>query len=50
MNLSVDELLFYGGMACAGAAALAELLCLGIYLVKKRRLNAQLEKEYGRRE
>ena len=44
-----DELLFYGGMAVAGCSLLAMILCLCMSQVRKVRLNARLDAEYGER-
>lgn len=44
-----DEMLFYGGMAAAGCAALALILCLCVSQIKKIRLNVRLDAEYGER-
>ncbi len=49
MNWSADELLFYGGILCAAGAVLAEILCLCVFLIKKRRLKRQMDLEYGER-
>lgn len=48
-GLTMDEFLFYGGMLCAAAACIGELICLCMFLIRKRRLKIQLEKEYGER-
>lgn len=44
-----DELLFYGGMAAAGCSLLAMILYLCISQIKKVRLSARLDAEYGER-
>ena len=44
-----DELLFYGGMAAAGCSLLAMILSLCMFQIKKVRLNARLDAEYGER-
>lgn len=49
MEWITDELLFYGGMAAAGCAALALILCLCISQIKKVWLSARLDIEYGER-
>lgn len=47
MDWSINEMLFYGGIICAAAAAVGEFLCLCIFKMKKNRLEIQLDKEYG---
>ena len=47
MEWITDELLFYGGMAIAACSLLALLLCVCIFQIKKVRLNARLDAEYG---
>lgn len=47
MNWPINEMLFYGGIICAAAAAVGEFLCLCIFKMKKNRLETQLDKEYG---
>lgn len=49
MEWMTNELLFYGGMAAAGGSLLALILFLCISQVKKVRLNARLDAEYGPR-
>lgn len=49
MEWITDELLFYGGMAAAGFSMLAMILYLCISQIKKVRLNARLDAEYGER-
>lgn len=45
-----DELLFYGGAVCAAAAFLAEIVCLLLFRIKKLRLDAKMDQEYGPKE
>lgn len=48
MEWLTDEFMFYGGMALAGGTLLAGLLYFCISQIKKTRLNAQLDEEYGK--
>ena len=41
-------MLFYGGMGLAAVSAVALLGLLGLFRMKKKRLDAQLEREYGK--
>ena len=53
MELLIDgltnEILFYGGLAIAGGTLFAAFICLSISHIKKIRLDAQLDAEYGKR-
>ena len=54
MELLIDgltnEILFYGGLAIAGGTLLAAFIYLCIWHIKKVRLDAQLDVEYGKRD
>lgn len=45
-----DQLLFYGGMAVSGCSAALAFLFFCISQIRKIRLNARLDAEYGRQE
>ena len=45
-----DQTLFYGGMALAGGSALAAFLFFCVFQIRRIRLNARLDAEYGRQE
>lgn len=49
MEWLTDEIMFYGGVAVAGGSALAAIIFFCIFKVKKIKLNAQLDREYGKR-
>jgi hypothetical protein len=53
MELLIDgltnEILFYGGLAIAGGTLFAAFIYLSISHIKKIRLDAQLDAEYGKR-
>ncbi len=53
MELLIDgltnEILFYGGLAIAGGTLLVAFIYLSISHIKKIRLDAQLDAEYGKR-
>lgn len=49
MEWITNELLFYGGIAAAGCSLFAMVFCLCIFQIKKVRLNARLDAEYGER-
>lgn len=50
MNWSVDERLFYGGIAVMAGTLLAAGIYVCISQIKKIRLNAQLDDEYGKKD
>lgn len=43
----MDEMLLYGGGAVAGAAVLFAIIFFLVSRLRKAKLNAQLDKEYG---
>ncbi len=43
------ELLFYGGIVIMAAAALGGVVALFVLRLSGKRLNARLEKEYGKK-
>ena len=45
--VGVNELLFYGGAAAAAAALVLGCLAFILFKVRRARLNAQLDREYG---
>ena len=45
----MSELLIYGGIAVAGLSVLVALVFIVVMWVSKRRLNAKLDAEYGKR-
>ncbi len=49
MNLLTDEVLFYGGIIITGCSLLLAIIFLCISKIKKIRLDAQLDEEYGKR-
>lgn len=49
MEWLTNEMIFYGGIATAGVSALAAIIFLFIFKMKKIKLNAQLDQEYGKR-
>lgn len=48
-GLSVNEMLFYGGVALMALAAAASVIALVVFSVSSRRLQKKLEEEYGKR-
>lgn len=50
MGILSDEFLFYGGLIFAGVSALVSILYLSLTRVKKIRLDAKMDAEYGRPE
>lgn len=48
MYLPDSELLFYGGLALMGAAAVLALACILIFTITGRRIRRRLEEEYGK--
>lgn len=49
MNLLTDEALFYGGIIITGCSLLLAIIFLCVSKIKKIRLDAQLDAEYGKR-
>lgn len=45
-----DEWLFYGGLCVAGGSAILGMLFLFAFLIRKIRLDARLDAEYGMQE
>lgn len=45
--MGIDEMLFYGGGAVAGAAVVVGIICFLVSRLRKAKLNARLDKEYG---
>ena len=50
MSWLTDELLFYGGIAVAVGSLVMAILSFCILQIKKIRLNAQMDYEYGKKE
>ncbi len=48
-NLTISGLLFYGGIFTMGAAAILAVAAIIIFRVSGKRLNSQLETEFGER-
>ena len=46
----MSEVLIYGGIAIAGMSVLVALILFVVMWVSKRRLNAKLDAEYGKRQ
>ena len=44
-----NEMLFYGGLAAAGSAAVILVIFLIVFLISGIRLNGKFDDEYGRR-
>lgn len=49
MKFSLDEILFYGGIALSAVSALSGVICFFVRKIHTLKLNMQLEKEYGPR-
>lgn len=49
MRWESDEILFYGGLICAVGIVFVEIICQCIFLIRKHRLEMQMDKEYGER-
>lgn len=49
VNLLTDEALFYGGIIITGCSLLLAIIFLCVSKIKKIRLDAQLDAEYGKR-
>lgn len=47
MRVSIDEMMFYGGIAVAAAALIVGIVCILVFKIKKIRLDAQFDVEYG---
>lgn len=47
MSVSIDEMMFYGGIAVAAAALIVGIVCILVFKIKKIRLDAQFDVEYG---
>lgn len=45
----MDTVLFYGGIALAGASLLAGIICMVILKISYIRLNVCLDEEYGKK-
>ena len=45
----ISDLLFYGGLAAAGCAALLGVLAAAAFRISRVRLQKQLEREYGKK-
>lgn len=45
----MDAVLFYGGIALAGTALLAGILCIVLLKISFIRLNVYLDEEYGKK-
>lgn len=45
-----DEFLFYGGLALAGFAVFAAIVIFSVLQIKKVRLEARFDAEYGAKE
>lgn len=45
--MNLDELLFYGGIGLAAAAAVIGIVCLIYFKIKKIKLESQFDVEYG---
>lgn len=48
MNVLTDEVLFYGGIIIIGCSLLLAIIFLCVSKIKKIRLDAQLDAEYGK--
>lgn len=48
-NMLTNEILFYGGLAITGCTLLAAFIYLCMSHIKKIRLDAQLDAEYGKK-
>ncbi len=49
MDVSLSEVLFYGGVVVMGVAVLAGIAAAIFLHVAQKRLNRRLEKEFGKR-
>ena len=50
MNWLTDEFLFYGGITVSVGSLVIAILSFCILQIKKTRLNAQMDYEYGKKE
>lgn len=50
MDWLTNEMLFYGGMAGAAGSFVAAIIYFSISQIRKVRLNAQLDAEYGKKD
>ncbi len=48
-NLTISDLLFYGGISAMGAAAILAIAAIIIFRTSGKKLNRQLENEFGKR-
>ena len=49
ISLSGSEWLFYGGIACAAAAAILAAITLTVLGISGKKLRRRLEEEYGKK-
>ena len=49
MNIISDQSLFYGGLAVAAGAAVLLLVLIVIFIIRKIRLEAVFDVEYGKK-
>lgn len=45
--MNLDDLLFFGGIGLAAAAAVIGIICLVYFKIKKMKLESQFDEEYG---
>ncbi len=50
MNWFTDEILFYGGIVVIAGSLMAAVLYFFVSQIRKVRLNAQLDAEYGEKD
>lgn len=50
LDLSSGQLLLYGGIGLIVAAAVAAIVCIVIFAITGKRINGQLEHDYGKLE
>lgn len=49
MNIFLDQSLFYGGLIIAGTAAVLLLILIVFFIIRKIRLEAVFDAEYGKK-
>lgn len=49
MDWLTDNILFYCGIGAASAAAAAALICICVFRIRRAKLGARLDAEYGQR-
>lgn len=50
MELLNDSVIFYGGIILTGLSVFLALISIPVFFRRKRRLYAELDEEYGKRE